>query len=642
MEQKQTSGHRLRFNHANSLPRYIVAVDTETRPVQLSTEPARTAQRFRLGVAMSCRYQRDKVSGKSTLRFIQRCQFWQWLYEKTRSNYTTWLVGHNLLFDLRQLDFVREMREGRLTLDAPRKKRNSEGRVEDDAWGQGICCIESPPTIIGLRCGRTQGRIICVDTMNWFPERLAVIGQELGLLKQQMPDWGESDDTWFDYCENDTEITLRIFIELMQWVRANNLGMFRYTVASQALSAYRHRYMPCAIYLHDNSEVKAMERLSYRGGRTECFRLGAIKETVYKVDINSLFPSTMRDCPTPYILKRFSLEREFSTTLPDIRWCDSLAAVAVRTPESIYPVERNGEVVYPVGVFRTWLCGQELYRAYSRGQIYAIAQWAEYDCAVLFREFVDELWALRRQYIDTDNTLYAVFAKRLMNALYGKFGQRASRWETVRGQEAPEAFATWCRFDGSTGTTRRYRSFGYTVQVQASKREIDSSFPAISAFITSAARCKMNALRKIAGKQDVLYQGVDSLIVTEIGRSRLLAACEIQQDTIGKLRIDGKANYGHIYGCSDYQLGDTIVIAGRSGRYETVDDTLFMQRKLQAQDGLFGVAVSPDIIESQQFWQRRKQYAKGIVRDDRWIDPIQLNEPLEPLTDVFNALSTAS
>jgi hypothetical protein len=639
---QQTTGVGLKPNHANALPRYVVAIHTDGMRYPDADYHSRTMTRFRLGSAVSCRYQRDKVQCRKSVAFADPAVFWQWLYEHSRPNYTTWLVGHNVLYHLRQLDFMAEMVQGRITLDAPRKKRKSAGNPEDDAWGQGLCCIDAPPTIVGLRCSETQGRIICVDLLNWFDTSMARIALQLGIDLPNEPATLDNASKWEAYCQGNASAVLNAFVQLMQFNKDNSFGMFRYTAAAQAMSAYRHRFMPCRIYLHDNAQVKAIERTAYRGGRLECFRLGPIATDTYKLDVNSLFPSIMRDEPVPYILKRYELSERYRTTLPDIRWADSVASVAIHTNESVYPVLRNGEVVYPKGCFQTVLCGQELKRAFDRRQILAVASWAEYDCAILFRDFVDELWAMRQRYKSAGSVLYEAFTKRIMNALYGKFGQRAMRWETVHGLHAPDPFTTWNRIDATTGSSVLYRSFGWSVQRQSQPAEIATSFPAISAFITSAARCRMNALRKIAGNLDVYYQGIDSLLVSEMGRSRLLAAGEIIECELGKLRVEGASNYGHIYGVADYQLGDTIVIAGRSGRYETIADAMFLQRKTQGMADLFKPGLSPDIAENETFWQRRKRYAKGVVRTDGWVEPFYVTEPFDDGTAGPSALSTAS
>ena len=66
----------------------------------------------------------------------------------------------------------------------------------------------------------------------------------------------------------------------------------------------------------------------------------------------------------------------------------------------------------------------------------------------------------------------------------------------------------------------------------------------------------MNRLRTVAGQKNVYYQGVDALIVNSAGYRSLLAAGEVSQLEIGKLRLEHTANYGAVSGICDYNLGD--------------------------------------------------------------------------------------
>src|SRR5262249_32341701 len=151
--------------------------------------------------------------------------------------------------------------------------------------------IESPPTIIGCRSGVTQGRFVIVDMMNWFPAKVSEIGEAINLPANERPPYEASDGEWFTYSWRDAHIVFDAFAGLSRWVERNDMGMFRYTGAAQALAAFRHRFMPTTIYLHDNIPIKVIERAGYFGGRFEVFKMGQIRETVYQYDINSLFPS---------------------------------------------------------------------------------------------------------------------------------------------------------------------------------------------------------------------------------------------------------------------------------------------------------------------------------------------------------------
>ena len=150
------------------------------------------------------------------------------------------------------------------------------------------------------------------------------------------------------------------------------------------------------------------------------------------------------------------------------------------------------------------------------------------------------------------------------------------------------------------------------------------SFVAIPAFVTAAARMRMNHLRGIAGRNNVYYQAVDGLIVTQAGFDRLQAAGEVDNDRLGALKIVSTTNNGEILGCSDYRLGGKVVISGRSKKIEVDADGMCLQRKFYAANALFNGRALNTITESIEQWQRSRVVRKGTVSKDGWIEPFVL------------------
>lgn len=618
---EQKTGRRMRRNHSNALPRYLIFLDCETLPIPSESIPGHSAHRFRLGTAITCRLVGTKPEAIKLHKFKSANEVWPLIHSMTAANYTTWIVAHNALFDMVVSGMPEEFEQARLVPEWPRSKRTREDNVDDNAHAQTLCVIECPPVIIACKSTTTGGRIVIVDSLNWFPCRLSEIGQAIGYPKATMPSFDASESDWFRYCTRDTEIIFRCFIALLQWHRERDLGMFRYTAPAQALAAFRHRFMEHDILCHDNAECKRLERRGYFGGRSEVFKLGEITETVYQVDVTSLFPSVMRSGEFPCLLDRYELEKDWAPPDRSINWSHCMAEVQIDTKEAIFPLREEKCVVYPLGSFQTVLCGAELGYAIRMGYVKAVRQWCEYKVAPLFTRFVDEFWSLRKQYKADGNKLYDLFTKRIMNSLYGKFGQRSPKWVNVPGDLSALPWSRWTVLDQSTNESTEYRSFGWQVQQKTDQGEIDGNFPAISAFVTSAARMHMNYLRALARSKNVLYQGVDGLIVTREGFDRLSSAGEIAECELGKLRLQLSVNHGEIYGCADYLLGDKVVISGRSSDAEQLESGQYLQRKFSATGYLFSGQAISTVEEQLHTWQRSARYSKGEVNPDGWITP---------------------
>jgi hypothetical protein len=636
----------MRFNHSSAIPRYIIAVDTETLPIPDDFSGKRFSHHLRLGVAICVRIKDGKATCKQVHRFRTKESFWQIVASYAKANYTTWIVAHNALFDMVVAGMPEQFEQGKIVVEWPRSKRNKSGDDDSKATNKPFICIESPPTVIAAKVGATQGRIVIVDTLNWFQCPLSDLGESCGLPKYEMPAFSADSETWFRYCERDTEIVLTTFLNLVKWVKDNEMGMFRYTGPSQAIAAYRHRWLKHEILVHDNFPVKAIERSAYFGGRFECFRLGPIAETVHQLDVNALFPSVMVGNAFPNCLDRYELRSEFVGRLDDFSHNRSVAECELCTSNPVYPVRTDKGVIYPVGTFKTTLCGPELELAIQNGDVIGIRSWAEYQTAPIFREWVADLWKMRQDYKQSGNLLYERFTKMLMNSLYGKFGQRSPEWESVTDRNDALPWMQWIVYNGSAGIKEHYRSFGWLVQRKndreirhhasipvtdwnwhastVTKGELCSTFVAISAFVTAYARLAMNNMRAISGTRNTLYQGVDSLVVNSDGLTRLQSGGCVAGNELGKMRLQLTADHGEIFGCSDYRIGDKIVIAGLSRPTTVAEQQSAMQRTMSAKAGLFRGYAASHVTEEVLPWKRSAEYWKGIVNADQTVAPLTL------------------
>jgi len=620
--QYQTTGRKLKGNASHALPRYVIAYDTETIPQPLDQSGRKFTHKFRLGVAITSRIVGTKPTAVTIHRITHPIHFWAILEHFTNHNYTTWVVAHNILFDLMVSDFQSQFDKSAFTIEWPRQKRIKEDNRDDNVHASTLCVIDSPPTIIACRLRATGGRVVFVDTLNYFAAPLAELGVACGKHKLPMPEFSAPHEVWFDYCERDAEIVHETFTGLLEWVRENDFGMFRYTAPSQAMAAFRHRLCNRDIYFHDNIEVKKIERQSYFGGRSEVFKMGTITDTVYHYDCNALFPYIMGRNVFPCCLDRFEIRDNYLELTPAIDYRNSVAEVELKTWNNVFPCRTQLGVLYPIGEFCTTLCGAELEYAYRSGFIRRVRSWAEYRMAPLFELFVREMWRLRSLYKATENKLYESFVKMLSNSLYGKFAQLSTEWQNVKDKIADLPWSSWHEVDMTTGVKTPYRSFGWQVQRSTTRTELANTFAAISAFVTSEARRYIDKVRDIVGARECYYQGIDGLIITARGRTRLENAGLVSETDIGKFKLLMMADNGIIRGVSDYRLGNRVVLAGRSQLRSASDSASDLQCRFHTKSHLFSGRHTDGVIEEWADWQRKSNYWKGTVCNGGWISPI--------------------
>lgn len=624
MSARQGTGFRLQRNHSNALPRRIISINVESTPKWQTVDGTRIHSSFLCGHAMSGVCRDGGITSIQRHSLSKAEELWQLIDNQTGPNHTTWVISYSVLEHAILCGLTHKFERAELMIDWPRSKRTRETNVEDEPHCQGLCVLENPPTILACRNIASSGRLVFVDLGNWFSLPLDDLAKGCRIERIQKPSNADNIRQWERRCAADCEIVFMTFAELLNWTRREDMGMFRYTAAAQAMAAFRHRYMEHDILIHDNMDVKTLERQSYYGGRTEVFKLGTISENCHHLDVNSLFPGVMRVCNVPFMLDQYELCKDWSSDFAGIDWANSIAQVELHTQSAVYPYRTEGLTLYPTGTFRTVLAGQELEHAANNGHILAFKGIARYRTAVLFRPFVDGLYDMRQAYKRSGNVLYDLFTKRVMNSLYGKFGQKSPRWVNVPKTMAGLPWTRWHEKDSETGQRVEYRSVGWQIQRQTNGEEIEGSFIAISAFITAAARRYMDWLRWIAGLDNIYYQGVDSLIVNSEGYKRLKDSGYVSDDEIGKLRLQLSFNTGQIYGCNDYRIGTKTVVSGRSTDYEIDESGAILQRKYSAVPYLFNGRCVDTVSEFIEPWERQSTYRKGRVDDTGRVHPFCL------------------
>ncbi|GAJ19388.1 unnamed protein product, partial [marine sediment metagenome] len=193
---------------------------------------------------------------------------------------------------------------------------------------------EGTCSIISVR-GRF-GSIVFLDIMNWFVESLARTGQRIGIPKLKIDFETCSDSFLSAYCKRDVEIELENFKRFIKFLEDNSVSRLCYTRASTAMAAYLLRHYQKRIYIHNNKEAIDLERDSYRGGRTECFYLGELKdETYYILDVNSLYPFVMRNNLYPVKYEKIAHKPTLSVISRSLKDKSVVARALIETDEPV-------------------------------------------------------------------------------------------------------------------------------------------------------------------------------------------------------------------------------------------------------------------------------------------------------------------
>lgn len=150
------------------------------------------------------------------------------------------------------------------------------------------------------------------------------------------------------------------------------------------------------------------------------------------------------------------------------------------------------------------------------------------------------------------------------------------------------------------------------------------SFPAISAFVTAAARQRMDGLREIAGKGNVYYQCVDSLHVNDEGYNALVEAGEVHGQALGKLRWTESYEDIVYYGVNLLRIDGRWKAAGLPGLSEVLADGSLSVTTFERLDSILSRQPDGFLCVRKGAWQPDFTYRHSLVSSDGWCEPLIL------------------
>lgn len=593
--------HKLIKNKITYLPVQFLFFDTETKPVRKTKDMV--IQEFKLG--WCCYWNRGSTRDKEYTKWFYYDDigsFWDFTESLLRPKTRLVLIAHNVIFDFTVLKGWTELVNRGWTLTRLYEK----GRTFIASYK------------------KNSKTILILDNLNFFMATLKNLGKQIGIEKLDVDFNRSTVDELKVYCKRDVEIVLNTWQKYIKWFKVNDLGNFGFTISGQSFNTYRHKFMKHDIFIHNRRYVLKLERESYFGGRTECFKIGNFNnDKYYYLDINSMYPAVMKT--NYYPCKYINYELNVSLIKLNIylkKFC-IIAKVLIDTKKPIIPTRINGKVVFPVGKFNAVLATPELKLALKENAVKKVLSIAIYQKEKIFTEYVDFFYNQRLKAKEDNNEAYILFFKLLLNSLYGKFGQRLGEWNTI-GKCDPKEIKYWTELIYKTHTKYHFRKINGLVQRFDKPSESFNSFPAISSHVTSYARVKLYKLFEIAKKENVFYCDTDSLFVNQKGYDNLLL--NIQDKELGFLKVEDITDTLKIFGCKQYIFGSRNKHKGLKKDAIRISDNTFKQTQWSSLKSLIISGNVNDYQVNDVIKQFTGIYDKGIVNEYGIVNPLVLEE----------------
>ena len=235
------------------------------------------------------------------------------------------------------------------------------------------------------------------------------------------------------YCEIDCISLFQILVKFNDLIfQYFNVNIHHYpTLPGLAFGIYRSRFMKEKSIPKLSRIISDNIRKGYTGGSVDMF----IPEgkNLYCYDVNSLYPSRMRECLLPSgNFKKFEGDiRKINPQAFGFFFCKITAPENILHPILQTHVNTNNGIrtISPIGSWEDMIFSQELYNAEKFGYNFEILWGYTCDSDYLFTDYVDTFYKMRLNFPKSDPLNF--IAKILMNSLYGRFGMRENLPEVI-------------------------------------------------------------------------------------------------------------------------------------------------------------------------------------------------------------------
>ncbi len=469
--------------------------------------------------------------------------------------------------------------------------------------------------------------------------KLSRIGDEIGLPKlgvdaARLDDY--PDEEVSKYCYRDAEIVREYMLRWLNFLKDNDLGPYRPTIAGQCLTTFRHRFIENSILIHHQPYVSIIEREAYKGGRNEPWYVGSV-DMAYKLDVNSFHPFVMSTKALPCGLV-YTQKHPGSRFLKELMDKDRLFIIKgkfyipkkapVISVRMMVPTDHVERTILPVGVFDATITSVEYKQLLSEGGKMMSGEFVSvYDSAVLFKGYIDFFYQMRLKYKKEKNKTLDSMSKYFMNSLEGKFAQHVEESIEIKADEKVNTFTPIIdaknRYPDVCIKEYGGRKFMYT----RTKMDSAQTFTAISAFIRAWTRVilwdDIRTIYKAGGV--VYYMDTDSIFCDDKGFEALMNAGRVDPNRLGAFKLEESGPLT-IRNTKDYTMNGVDRIKGvrKDAVYK---DGVYYQTMFVRMGGMLRRGIDEGVLIVQNTEKRLSHRCeKGTVDGEGWVHPYELDD----------------
>lgn len=495
-QRRHTGLHWLRPSMTSWTPPVCIYVDTETVP---ETVNGCEVHRLRLWSASLVvrRHSTPGRVGRTTAHGTTADELAAWVTDAVRGHGSVWLWAHNLGFDL--------------------AVTHLPSHLAALGWQVSSVVMVGKAAVVRMRRGRVA--LCMVDSWSWLQVPLAVLGTAVGTEKPSLPRFDDGDDPWLARCAADVAILEAAVCQLLDWWDEAGEGRWSVTGAGCAMTTVRRRLRQYTVMADPDPEARAFERRAIYGGRRDLTRFGRLDGGPWvELDFVSAYPTVAGALDVPCVPKGWDDGVAVSALADPPRATGWIAEVVVQSASPAWPARTGGDVVCPVGTWRTVLAGPELQAAAREGAILEVGRARRYWCHPALADWSRWVLATLRGEVAGTPEVVRIAAKGWSRSGLGKFAGRTSESQD-RGPAWAPGWRVMEGWDGYAGQRALMIELAGRRWWVTRNLEALDAVPAIYAWIESACRLRLRAVLDALG-EDVWVQADTDGVICDVQAMR--------------------------------------------------------------------------------------------------------------------------
>lgn len=354
--------------------------------------------------------------------------------------------------------------------------------------------------ILSMEVVYLNRRMKFIDSSGLFPFSLEKLSKSFGVkhvkIDHDVSNLTEVTTELIEYLKNDC---VGLYECLDVYFKKNDIYDLPHQMTRSGLSFQAFKQFNGHVLPKYSGEINDYSRKSYFGGRTEIFKpiYDHEEKPLYYYDINSLYPSVMRENDFMGATKKFVSKFDENEL--------GIYKMELECPDIEIPllgIPYQGKYIFPVGKIQGYFCSPEINKALSLGykikKVYSGITF--HNQGKIFKDFVDFYYSKR---LKTSCPVEKIIYKDILNHLYGRLGINQDREEI-----------SFEKLEGSR-ILSEIKIKDYYIHLYSREKKIYIySAPALSSFVTSYARLKLYSYFEKAGFNNIYYCDTDSLFTT--------------------------------------------------------------------------------------------------------------------------------